>query len=413
MKIGRLFWVGAVLHLGVMCWAGTNAPLENATSASRQFIAYAPDPVAPATICIFAERIKDAWLNQLAIADEWHDPIVIVFRPGLTNDAPAISLGVFQIGPMVKYEISSRIPPAPDETLLAAKIVEALCLETANRNRTTTPWKSAQIPFWLVQGLTGVVQGDSDWLLTVARRSATAARPPAVSDLMRVIELPADEVARDLFLANSWLLTDGLLRLPDGGQRLHRLLTELRTSEDAFAKVYPEFAGAVALEKWWSLLQAQLTTIITAQNLTTHETSQQLNALLTMPDGQPFNNLYRQSDKLWLRQAVARRVMELEQLYSRAHPLYRPALEAYIEAGRWFVEEKISRYRRSVARADQLHRDVRREAEAISVTMDWAEQKYTTGASSNIWSGYFQALDQLKNLRHRDPISNYLDQFDK
>jgi len=103
----------------------------------------------------------------------------------------------------------------------------------------------------------------------------------------------------------------------------------------------------------------------------------------------------------------------LEQLYSRAHPLYRPALEAYIEAGRWLVEEKISRYRRSVARADQLHRDVRREAEAISVTMDWAEQKYTTGTSSNIWSGYFQALEQLKNLRHRDPISNYLDQFDK
>jgi len=47
------------------------------------------------------------------------------------------------------------------------------------------------------------------------------------------------------------------------------------------------------------------------------------------------------------------------------------------------------------------------------VTMDWAEQKYTTGTSSNIWSGYFQALEQLKNLRHRDPISNYLDQFDK
>ena len=76
-----------------------------------------------------------------------------------------------------------------------------------------------------------MIQGDPDRLVAIAHRSATAARPPLVSAVLGVDELPADETIRELFLANAWLLTDSLLRLPNGGTKLHQLLTQLRTTE--------------------------------------------------------------------------------------------------------------------------------------------------------------------------------------
>ena len=420
MSIGQWLRIGCVFQLALASWAGTNDPLAKASSVSQQFVAYAPGPTLPDALCFFAERIKHTWLEQLEASDTWRNPIVLVLRvapPGPPTNS-AFALGVFQVGPILKYEISGWVPPTPDEAALTAAVIEALCLEVANRGRPAGAqrWTSAQIPLWLIHGLAGTLQEDNEWLLTVARRSATALRPPAASALLHQAELPADAVARDLFLADAWLLTESLLRLPDGGKKLYRLLTELRGTNDPFARVYrSEFPDPVALEKWWSLVLARCATTVTPQDLTARATAQQLGALLIMADGQPFNDLYRQADQPALRRAVAQRVEELEQLRSRAHPLYRAALAAYVEAGRWLADEKISRYRRTVARADQLRQEARRQTEAISVTLDWAEQKYPAGSSSaNVWQGFFQTIEQLESFKreHRDPIGDYLDKFD-
>ena len=420
MSIGQWLRIGLVFQFALASWAGTNDTLTKASSVSQQFTAYAPGPTLPDALCFFAERIKHAWLDRLGVSDTWHDPIVLVLRvasPGLSTHS-AFALGVFQVGPVLKYEISGWVPPAPDEAALTATIIEALCLETANRGRSTRAqrWTSAQIPLWLVHGLAGTLQEDNEWLLTVARRSATALRPPAASAVLHQAELPADAIARDLFLADAWLLTEGLLRLPDGGQKLHRLLTELGTTNTPFAHAYrSEFPDLVALEKWWSLVLARCATTVTPQDLKARATAQQLSTLLIMADGKPFNDLYRQADQPAVRQAVAQRTEELEQLRSRAHPLYREALAAYVEAGRWLADEKISRYRRAVARADQLRQEARRQTEAISVTLDWAEQKYPVGnSSSNVWQGFFQTIEHLESFKreHHDPIGDYLDKFD-
>ena len=253
--------------------------------------------------CSFAEGVKHGWLDRLGGGDTWRDPILLVFRtdPGTNHLAAALTLGIFQVGPVTKYEIRGWVPPLPDEAALAVPIVEALCLETANRDRPAgvTSWTSAQIPLWLVRGLVEMIQGDPDWLLAVARRSATAPRPPSAREILRATEWPADAVARDLFRANAWLLTDSLLRLPEGGAKLRRLLAELRTGENAFVKVYwSDFSDLVTLEKWWSLTQAHLTTIVIPQDLAARETAQQLGALLVLADGQPFTNLYRNADQV-------------------------------------------------------------------------------------------------------------------
>jgi len=400
--------------------AGTNAPLRSATSGTGQFTAYAPGPVLPAALCVFAEHLNHHWRDSLAITDRGHDPIILVLRDQIATNAPAnVTLNIIQIGPVLKYEIGCRLSPPPDEPTLAAAVIEALCLELANRDRPANPampWHSAQIPLWLIRGLAGTLADRNDWLQNVARRSATAARPPAARDLLRATVLPVDEVDRDLFLANTWLLTDSLLRLPGGPGKLRQFLSELRTADNAFAKVYQsDFPDDLALEKWWSLVQARLVTVIVPQDLTAGETAQRLDALLVFAGGVPFTDLSRQFDAAWLKRDLPGRINELAVLLSRAHPLYRPVLAAYIDAGHQLVDGNISRYRRAVASAEELRLAVHRQTLTISAALDIAEATYASGVSSNVWQGYFRTIEQLEDFeRHRhDPIGDYLDKFDK
>ena len=416
----RTLLVIAALNVAATAQVSTNAPLRSATSGSGQFIAFAPGPVLPAALCVFAERLKRHWCASLDITDRWHDPIVLVLRDQVATNAPAnVTLNIIQIGPVLKYEIGCRMSPPPDESMLAAAVIEALCLEVANRGRpanATEAWQSAQIPLWLIRGLAGTMSSGNDWLMNVARRSATAARPPAAHDILRVKVLPVDEVDRDLFLANAWLLTDGLLRLPGGTRKLQQFLAELRPADDAFAKVYgADFPNAVALEKWWSLVQARLTAIVIPQDLAIRETTQQLDALLVFTNGVPFNNLYRHTDEAWFKRELPVRLAELEILLSRAHPLYRPILTAYIEAGHELVNGYINRYRRAVARAEILRPGIDQQGQAIAAFIDQAEAMYTPNVSSNLWNGYFRTLEQLDSFERQrhNPISDYLDQFGK
>ena len=410
----------ALAALTVAAHAGTNAPLRSATSVTGQFTAFAPGPVLPAALCVFAEHLKQHWRASLDIADNWHDPIVLVLRDQRATNAPAhVTLRLIQIGPVLKYEIGGWLAPPPDEPTLAAAVIEALCLEVANRDRpapAAAAWHSAQRPLWLVRGLAGTMAASPDWLVSVARRSATAARPPTARDLLRVTGLPTDEVDRDLFLANAWLLTDGLLRLPGGTRKLQQFLAELRTADDAFAKVYQtDFPSEVALEKWWSLVQARLATVVVPQDLAAGTTAEQLDALLILTGGVAFHDLYRHFDEPWLKRDLPGRINELAALLCRAHPLYQPVVAAYVAAGHELAAGNISRYRRAVARAEKLRPAVDQQAQAITGFIDEAESMYTPNVNSNLWNGYFRTLEQLDRFERerRNPISDYLDQFGK
>ena len=416
----RTLFVIAALSSAVSAQVGTNEPLRSATGGNGQFIAFAPGPVLPAALCIFAERIKHNWCDSLDIADKWHDPIVLVLRAQVATNAPAnVTLSIIQIGPVLKYEIGCRLSPPPDESTLAAAVIEALCLEVANRDRPVSAglaWKSAQIPLWLTHGLAGALAADNGWLASVARRSATAARPPFAGDLLCATVLPTDDIEKKLFQANTWLLTDSLLRLPGGTRKLQQFLSELRKSDDAFVKVYQaDFSSAVFLEKWWSLMQARLTAVGVPQNLAAGDTEHRLDALLICTGGVPFRDLYRHFDDPWLKRDLPARVVELEILLNCAHPLYRPVLTAYIEAGHHLVNGNISRYRRAIVCAEKLRLEVHRQALTITAALDIAEANYASDLNNNIWQGYFRTIEKLEDYKRNrhNPIGDYLDQFGK
>lgn len=403
--------------------AETNAPLNSAISVTRQFTTYAPGRTLPAALCVFAERLKRDWLARLELTDAWRDPIVVVVREtARTNSLAApIHLEITQIGPVVKYEVASAVPPPIEERDLAAVVIRALCLELANRTRphgTVTNWQAANVPLWLAQGLSESIRGQPEWLVPVARRAANSARPPGVADVMRVGAVPADQPSRDLFAANSWLLTEGLLRLPRGARKLQKLLGELawtKSFDEAFWLVYRDnFPTEVAFEKWWLIQQARLATVVLPQNFTATETVRRLDELLTFPEGHRFNALERFAEQTWLRTVLPERIAGLQGLLAKGHPMYRSAISLYVEAAEQLAAEKLSRYRRAVKEADAQRAEVDRQMREINDALDHAERAYV-GAGTNAFQGYFRTLEQAEKFeqQRRNPISDYLDQFDK
>lgn len=409
----RILWVLLAASLAATSHAGpTNSPLNQVTSLTRQFTAYAPGPVLPTALCVFAERLKRDWLNRLEVADEWQTPIVLVYREAAATNTLGVTLGIYQVGPLAKYEITCRVPPALDETALAAAVVEALTLELVDRiaPRGVAP---TGIPPWLTAGLTGIVFGQAEALSAVARRAAGAARPPEIRDILQRTSVPADATDRELFRANAWLVTDGLLRLPGGGAKLRRFLAEVPQGLETAFKA--DFPNPAAMEKWFSLEQARLSTLMVPENLTTTETARRLDQWLVFEGGRSFTGLARQAGQKWLRATLPARLLELQTLLGRAHPLYRPVLEAYLEAARWLAEERLSRYQRALARAAKLRQTVDIQVREIRDALDRAESNLIPALPVGSFQGLFETVEKLDEFeRHRrNPISDYLDQFDK
>jgi len=164
-----------------------------------------------------------------------------------------------------------------------------------------------------------------------------------------------------------------------------------------------------------ALEQARLASVVIAQNWTTRDTVRRLDELLVFDNGVHFDQLLKHSEEAWLQQALPERIQALQILLNRAQPIFRPVLEAYVEAGQWLAEGKLSRYHRTVERAETLRVETEKQMQSIDNVLDQAEEKYAGDISTNAFRGYFQTLDQLDSFerQRRNPISDYLDQFDR
>jgi hypothetical protein len=412
---------------------GTNV-LTSTVSASRQFAAYAENPLLPSALCVYAERVKHEWLRRMDVDDNWRDPILLVVRtrkPAQTN-APAVSMAVFQTDAHLKYQIRCLMPPQLDEAELLATMVEALNLEWANRNQPTVRgelYVAPVMPLWLVEGLAASIEGRFDSLLSIARRSVAAGRPQQAADVLDVKVLPSDVADRQLFQANAWMFTESLLALPDGSQKLRSFLSDLgvqKVASNAFWKVYhQDFSQNEALEKWWSLEQARRTSVTVAQDLSAEETMRQLDAILITKleptKGRPdeteatIDKLWEYAQEPWLKDVLNLKIDRLGALRSQAHPFYQPVLDEYINAVKWLFQGSIVRFRRTVRHAVTMQAVAEKRSRAIAAYLDQAERAYVPEELSQTFNGYFQTFDQAQKLEEKrsSPISDYLDKFDR
>jgi hypothetical protein len=395
------------------------------SSSSRQFIASAPDPLVSSALCAYAERIKHEWLRRLELPDRWRDTIVFVVRlrdAGLTN-APVLTAEMFRFGSQLKYQLRIVIPPAPDDATLAAAIIELLSAEVANRDRPLppdAPYVGAPIPVWFSEGFAQSVVNSPDQLLDRAQRDASGPRPMSAMELMRVTTLPGDAAGRAAYRSQAWLLVESLLRLPEGASKMQRLLAELGATKmfaRAFERVYGgDFPDTPALEKWWSIQQTRLQQTTAAGNLAAADTARRLDAILAVAvEPRPaFGDLWRYYEQPWLDRALREQLVALQALHAYAHPMYRPVIARYTDAIEQLLQRKLNRFRRAAAEADRQRRATDQQLRRIQETLDRAERAWAA-ANPNEFESFFRALDRLRKFeqQRRNPISDYLDRFDR
>jgi len=282
------------------CWSSFAALTLPVTRRSEQFIVHdnrpqqraASDPLLgrragvepitdlnPDVLLISAERIRVALLRELSISPDGGAKIhLFLIRASQVEPRvmikPAIYAGLWQY----RVEIPERI----ENLKLIRGIVQVLLLEIANRGTAT---KSAEIPLWLVEGLSlhlsssvgpnlilGSVPVGSMARSVLQLRAGDPLREPR--ELLRwnkaltftELSHPTDEqLASKLkgFQISAQIFFNELIRLPSGRASLFQMLRELPYCwnwETAFFRAYSRhFQRPLDVEKWWSLTLSALT----------------------------------------------------------------------------------------------------------------------------------------------------------
>ena len=256
----------------VLCATLRTAPAVSAAavgasslrSHSGQFVVSTMDP-APAssrlaptnaavvelqvpTLVITCERVKQALLRELAYADLWQGRLYVVINAQMTNDQPA-AIGARQFTDGWQYRV--ELPVRSSRLKVVRGLVHALLLEMANRNAVN---RSAEVPLWLVEGLTlhlarssliDLVAPDPRVTMNRVTFSAStrqAVRPDPLAEarerlqsrtafsFARLGEVTVDQLSGEnweTFQASAQLLVSQLLVLPGGRLALTEMIARL------------------------------------------------------------------------------------------------------------------------------------------------------------------------------------------
>src|SRR5688572_901083 len=144
-------------------WAALPGGVRTVNSSSGQFVVRGPTiaqlsansefagstliELDPNTLAVTCERIKQALLRELTMADVWRGRIYLQINSTLsTNQPPIIFAKPYYDGWQYQVELARSI----DRSRLVSGLVQVLLMEIANRN---AGLRSAEIPLWLSEGV--------------------------------------------------------------------------------------------------------------------------------------------------------------------------------------------------------------------------------------------------------------------
>jgi hypothetical protein len=229
-------------------------------------------PLEPALLVISCERMKGLFLQELGLKDEWRGKIELIINSSLSKDKGPSLTAIHHLGGW-NYEL--ELPKNIQPRILVRSIMQALLTELANRQAGK---QSADIPFWLVEGLSARLQAyhlptfivrpnvQSAGYGKVAIEGMKAVqdglrgRAPLTFQRLSWPEWP-DVTGKDqaLYASCAELFFENLLRLDDGGACLRQmLLTEMARHlnwQTAFLQAFhSHFPRLLDVEKWWALI---------------------------------------------------------------------------------------------------------------------------------------------------------------
>ncbi|MSU61069.1 MAG: hypothetical protein EXS31_01530 [Pedosphaera sp.] len=226
----------------------------------------------PGPLLFCAERVKEGVARQLGISSRGGSEIELqIYAPRRNDENILIHSTLYANG----WRYKLRVPDDLQRSRLVRGLVQVLLLEHANRG---TTGKSAEIPSWLLEGLTRQVLVDVGPTLIVdgvprnsVRRSmriihgadalagvrefVRRQQPLTFTELSEPLwtEPPPDQLMR--YQMSAQLFLARLIEAPDGQARLARMLRALPDCwnwQTALLRTF-DFPRLVDVEKWWSV----------------------------------------------------------------------------------------------------------------------------------------------------------------
>lgn len=259
-------------------------------------------------VAVSCERIKQALWTELEITGQWSGNVHLTLRAAQGEDDPVTIISDrFPKGWSYRLEL----PHFVGRQRFVRAIVQTLLQERANRHAGS---RSAEIPFWLTEGLTRHLQdARAGELLLPAPRWGWRGldispvviedrrRDPLESARQRLREHPplsleelswptAEKLSGDageVFGSSAQLFVTELLRLKGGRDCLRAMLDELAGCynwQTAFFRAFRQhFTRQLDLEKWWDLQLVHFTGRDPSQLWTVEDSWQKLGQILRAP----------------------------------------------------------------------------------------------------------------------------------
>jgi hypothetical protein len=256
-------------------------------------------PLDPSVLVISCEKIKESLLTTLGRSDRWHGVINLRINPALPADQIPVLEGVYTSRGW-NYQLT--LPSSTEPKLLLRAVVNALLMEIANRHAGA---QSAEIPFWLVAGLSSQLQTANlpDLLLRPQSRLdtnqiSTNGFIPFLDQLRHQPPLTFQQICwpepdalagpqADFYAASSQLFLQQLLRFNDGGRCLSDMVDNLPrhlnwqiTFLESFSS---HFNRLLDVEKWWALACARFSSVDYASRFSPPDSWHKLQQALDVP----------------------------------------------------------------------------------------------------------------------------------
>jgi len=314
----------------------------------------------PALLVAQCERVKSIMLTELGEDDNWQGRIDLIISPALAPDSDP-QLTVVRRNPGWTYEL--LLPKRVMHEDFSRRLFQTLLLEMANRHNEV---QSAEIPLWLVEGMSAHLQANSlETLMLQPGQSVSAnvvwnrgaqmmpaelRQHPALAFQQLSWPQESDVSAEGLPLYRSCaqLFLEGLLKFNDGKVCLRSMIDQLAEHwnwQTAFLQAFhSHFDQLLDVEKWWSVNYIDSVRDYKAQAWSADDSRRSLQSSLDVPIEVRFDASHMPvSAKVTLQEviqkwspmdafnAIQRTIGELRFLEPRATGEWRALSEVYLK----------------------------------------------------------------------------------
>lgn len=348
----------------------------------------------PALLAFCCERVKETFLHELGLADQWRGKVYVNLTPALRPEAPLVAVAS-RFADGWQYELD--VPRLVEQERLLRALAQTLLLEVANRTAET---RSAELPPWLVEGLAALLPEASERDLVISRRAlkpvpdrnawigpgtvrdqraaARLDRPRQVLSPERTLTFdqlsfptPAQTSGEGLarYQASAQLLVHELLQMPGGQAAVQAMLAELPRClnwQTAFLRAFhSRFPRLLDVEKWWAVTLVNFfrrdDTQMWSWELSLQKLTEALHATASLPlqtnelparAEVPLQTIVAEWDFARQKPALEAKLQQLQLLRANGHPAWIELVDSYLLCLLEYVDQRGSA---GYAPASRLH----------------------------------------------------------